>query len=254
MKTIIIFFSAGFLLSGCASVPYTNRQQLNLISPSEENQLGAQAYQETLSKAKLSTDQAAITMVERIGHRIASVADQPDFKWEFKLIDDPKTANAFCLPGGHVAVYTGILTITKDENGLAVVMSHEIAHAIAHHGAERMSQGTLMNLGTQALQVGMENKDPQTQQYVMSALGLGVNVGVVLPFSRGQEAEADHIGLILMAKAGYDPRSAVPFWERMKASGGQNPPEFLSTHPSDETRIQKIREELPEALQYYQQK
>ncbi len=232
-------------------MPYTNRQQFNIISDSEEYAMGLQAYQETVSKAKLSSDAQATEMVVRIGKRIAAAAEKPDFDWQFKLIDDPKSVNAFCLPGGRVAVYTGILPITKDEEGLAVVMSHEVAHALAHHGAERMSQGALVNLGGAALQIGMAKKDPAIQQQVLSAFGLGANVGVLLPFSRSHESEADHIGLILMAKAGYDPRAAVPFWERMKAQGGQKPPEFLSTHPSDDTRIQKIREELPEALKYY---
>ncbi len=247
----IVLFSCAVLLAGCATVPYTNRQQFNIISESEENQMGLQAYQETVSKAKISNDAEATAMVVRIGKRIAAASNQPNYDWQFKLIDDPKLVNAFCLPGGRVAVYTGILPITKDEAGLAVVMSHEVAHALAHHGAERMSQGALVNLGGQALQIGMAKKDPVIQQHVMSAFGLGANVGVLLPFSRSQESEADHIGLILMAKAGYDPRAAVPFWERMKAQGGQKPPEFLSTHPSDDTRINKIREELPEALKYY---
>jgi predicted Zn-dependent protease len=163
------------------------------------------------------------------------------------VIDDPKTMNAFCLPGGRVAVYTGILPVTKDENGLAVVMSHEVAHALARHGAERMSQQELVGLGEQAAVQAGVIKSKAGLQMVEMAYGVGVG----LPHSRSQESEADHIGLILMAKAGYDPRAAVPFWERMKASGGQKPPEFLSTHPSDETRIQKIREELPEALTYY---
>ena len=239
------------VLAGCATVPYTNRHQFNIVSGAEEDKMGLQAYQETLSKAKLSTDAQATAMVVRIGQRIAAAAERPDFDWQFKLIDDPKMVNAFCLPGGRVAVYTGILPVTGNEEGLAVVMSHEVAHALAHHGAERMSQGELVNLGGAALQVGMANKDPVAQQKVMSAFGLGANVGVLLPFSRSHEGEADHIGLILMAKAGYDPRAAVPFWQRMEAGGGKKPPEFLSTHPSDAARIKKIQAELPEALAYY---
>jgi len=251
MKHILccLLLSAG--LAGCSTVPYTHRRQLLIVSDSEEKQLGLQAWQEVISKAKLSSDAQASAMVERIGRRIAAAADRPDYDWQFKLIDDPKTVNAFCLPGGHVAVYSGILPLTENEEGLAVVMSHEIAHALAHHGAERMSQGELLNLGGAALQVGMAGKDPAVQKNVMDAFGLGANVGVMLPFSRSHEAEADHIGLILMAKAGYDPRAAVPFWQRMEASGGQKPPEFLSTHPSDATRIEKIKAELPEALKYY---
>lgn len=251
MKTCLRFLLISATLAGCATVPYTNRRQFNIISDSEENAMGLQAYQETLAKAKLSSDAAAVAMVERVGRRIAAAADQPGFDWQFKLIDDPKTVNAFCLPGGRVAVYTGILPVTATEEGLAVVMSHEVAHALAHHGAERMSQGELVNLGGAALQAGMAKKDPAVQNQVLSAFGLGANIGVLLPFSRGHEAEADRIGLILMAKAGYDPRAAVPFWQRMASGGGQKPPEFLSTHPSDDTRIRKIQAELPEALKYY---
>ncbi|MDA8130608.1 MAG: M48 family metallopeptidase [Elusimicrobia bacterium] len=247
----LIFLPLAALLVSCATVPYTNRHQFNIISAPEEDKMGLQAWQEVLSKAKLSGDARAAAMVERVGRRIAAAADQPGYDWQFKLIDDPKTVNAFCLPGGRVAVYSGILPLTQDETGLAVVMSHEVAHALAHHGAERMSQGELVSLGGTALQMGMSNKDPKVQQQVMNAFGMGANVGVLLPFSRSHEAEADHIGLILMAKAGYDPRAAVPFWQRMEASGGKKPPELLSTHPSDAQRIKKIEAELPEALRYY---
>lgn len=251
MKTCLPFLLIAATLAGCATVPYTQRRQFNIVSDSEENAMGLQAYQETLAKAKLSSDAAAAAMVERVGRRIAAAADQPGFDWQFKLIDDPKMVNAFCLPGGRVAVYTGILPVTGTEEGLAVVMSHEVAHALAHHGAERLSQGELVNLGGAALQAGMAKKDPAVQNKVLTAFGLGANIGVLLPFSRGHEAEADSIGLILMAKAGYDPRAAVPFWQRMAAGGGQKPPEFLSTHPSDDTRIRKIQAAIPEALKYY---
>ena len=246
-----LFLVLAALLGACATVPYTNRHQFNIISSSQEDKMGLQAWQEVLAKAKLSGDSQAAVMVERVGRRIAAAADQPGYDWQFKLIDDPKTVNAFCLPGGRVAVYSGILPLTRDEAGLAVVMSHEVAHALAHHGAERMSQGELVSLGGAALQLGMADKDPKVQQQVMNAFGAGANVGVLLPFSRSHEAEADHIGLILMAKAGYDPREAVPFWQRMEAEGGKKPPELLSTHPSDAQRIKKIEAELPEALRYY---
>ena len=242
------------VLAGCTTVPYTNRRQFNIISNEEEYKMGLQAYDQTLAKEKLSGDAKAAAMVERVGRRIADAAERPDFDWQFKLIDASSTVNAFCLPGGRVAVYTGILPVTENEEGLAVVMSHEVAHALAHHGAERMSQGELVSLGGSALQIGMSQKDPAVQQQVMGAFGLGANLGVLLPFSRSHEAEADHIGLILMAKAGYDPRVAVPFWQRMEAGGGKKPPEFLSTHPSDAARIKKIEAELPEALKYYKGK
>ena len=254
MKLYISFCLLGVTLAGCATVPYTNRQQFNIVSNAEEYKMGLQAYRETLAKEKISGDIQATAMVVRVGQRIAAAADRPDFDWQFNLIDAPGTVNAFCLPGGRVAVYTGILPVTMDEDGLAVVMSHEVAHALAHHGAERMSQGELVNLGGAALQAGMANKDPAVQKGVLSAFGLGANVGVLLPFSRSHEAEADHIGLILMAKAGYDPRAAVALWQRMEAVGGNKPPEFLSTHPADATRIKKIEAELPEALTYYKGK
>jgi metalloendopeptidase OMA1, mitochondrial len=235
------------LWTGCATVPYTNRHQFNLISGSEEDQMGAQAYADVKSKAKLSTDEAATQMVKRVGKRIAAVADKPDYHWEFILIDDPKTVNAFCLPGGRVAVYTGILPVTLDENGLAVVMSHEVSHALARHGAERMSEQMAVGLAEQAAVEGGLLKTQGSLDMVNMAYGVGLG----LPHSRSQESEADHIGLILMAKAGYDPRTAVAFWKRMAKVGGGKPPEFLSTHPADSTRIERIQEQLPEALTYY---
>lgn len=238
-------------LAACATVPYTGRRQFNVVSASEENDLGLQAWQEVLSKAKLSGDARASALVERVGRRIAAAAGQPGYDWQFKLIDEPGTVNAFCLPGGRVAVYSGILPLTENEEGLAVVMSHEVAHALAHHGAERMSQGGLARLGGAALQAGMAGKDPAARKQVLDAFGLGASVGVLLPFSRAHEAEADRIGLILMAKAGYDPRAAAPFWRRMKAAGGQKAPELLSTHPSDDKRIKRIEAALPEALKHY---
>ncbi|OGR81755.1 MAG: hypothetical protein A2X32_09740 [Elusimicrobia bacterium GWC2_64_44] len=246
---MLLTFAAA--LAACATVPYTNRHQFNVISAAEEDKLGLQAWQEILSKAKLSEDAQASALVERVGRRIADASAQPGYDWQFKLIDEPGTVNAFCLPGGRVAVYSGILPVTENEAGLAVVMAHEVAHALAHHGAERMSQGGLVRLGGAALQAGMAGKDPAAQKQVLNAFGLGTSVGVLLPFSRSHEAEADRIGLILMAKAGYDPRAAAPFWRRMKAGGGAKPPELLSTHPSDEKRIKRIEAALPEALKHY---
>ncbi len=214
--------------------------------------MGLEAYKQTLQKSPRSTDPVIFALVERVGRKIAQAADQPDYQWEFNVIKEDKTANAFALPGGKIAVYTGILPITQNETGLAVVMAHEVAHAIARHGAERMSTGILTQLGQQSLMIAMQGKDPKFTQGVLSAYGIGANLGVVLPFSRSQESEADYIGLILMAKAGYDPRAAAPFWERMKSvKQGPAPPEFLSTHPSDDTRIDQINQWLPEALQYY---
>lgn len=248
MRNILFLVLAGSVLGGCATVPYTNRRQFNVISSGEEDQMGAQAYTEVKAKSPLSKDANTNAMVTRVGQRIAKAAERSDFKWEFVVIDEPKTLNAFCLPGGRVAVYTGLLPVTKDETGLAVVMAHEVAHALARHGAERMTQQMAVGLGQQmAVGAGLIKTQAGMQVFEMA-----YGVGVGLPHGRSQESEADHIGLILMAKAGYDPREAIPFWQRMKAaSSGQKPPEFLSTHPSDETRIQKIREELPEALTYY---
>ena len=240
-------------LVSCQNVPYTNRKHLVLIPDDQERQMGLTQYEQTLKSAKLSTDQAQTALVRRVGERIAKAADKPDYKWEFNLLDDPKTVNAWCLPGGKVAVYTGILPVTQDEEGLAVVLGHEISHALARHGSERMSQGLLAQMGGAALTVALSDKPAETQQLAQAAYGAGAQVGVLLPFSREQESEADHIGLILMAKAGYDPRAAVPFWRRMQktAGAGDATPEFLRTHPSDDRRIKAIEDELPEALKYY---
>ncbi|MBI4386309.1 MAG: M48 family metallopeptidase [Elusimicrobia bacterium] len=240
---------------GCQTVPYTGRSHLLLISASEENALGTQAYQETLRKAKLSGDSEKINLLRRVGHRLAKAADKPNFQWEFNLIEDEKMINAFCLPGGKVAVYTGIWPVMQDEDGLAVVLGHEIAHALARHGAERMSQGMLANFGGQALSVLLANQPARARELYGQAYGLGVGVGILLPYSRAQESEADHIGLILMVKAGYDPHHALKFWERMaKATGekGENNPltKYLRTHPVGEERQKNIERWIPEARKY----
>lgn len=236
------------LASGCATVPETGRSQLLLFPDSQMTALGLQAYEEILKKEKVSTDPEANALVRRVGERIA-VASGKDYEWRFTVIDAPKTINAFALPGGKVAVYTGILPVTQDEAGLAVVMGHEVAHATARHGAERMSQSTLLQGLALGGGVALGGGDPEKSRAIYGALGVGAAVGVVLPFSRKQESEADRIGLRYMARAGYDPEAAIPFWERMDAAarGKQRPPEFLSTHPSGETRIRQIREWLPEA-------
>ncbi|RJQ84532.1 MAG: M48 family peptidase [Desulfobacteraceae bacterium] len=253
----------GIVLLACTQVPITGRESLQLVPNNQLMSLAVQQYDQTLKNSKLSTDAEKSAMVKNVGMRIAAAAEnylrevgQPDkaegFEWEFNLIEDDKTANAWVLPGGKAAVYTGILKHTQDENGLAVVMGHEVAHALANHGNERMSQGLLAQLGGVALAVAVSQKPAQTQQLFMSAYGVGASVGLLLPYSRLHESEADHIGLILMAKAGYDPRAAVPFWQRMNEEKGSRPPEFLSTHPEPETRMAKIEEHLPEALAYYE--
>ncbi len=241
-------------LSACRTTPITGRSQLILMSEPQEIAMGFSSYKTALSEAKLSTDRARVAQVRRVGERIAAVANRPDYQWEFNLIEDDKMVNAFALPGGKVAVYTGILKVTQDDAGLATVMSHEIAHAIARHGGERMTTGMLAQLGQAALNAGLSGKDPETVRSFNNAYGLGAQFGVLLPFSRNQESEADQIGLTLMARAGYDPKAAIAFWQRMSKVGQNDVPEFAATHPSDATRIRKIREWLPEAESEYRRK
>jgi predicted Zn-dependent protease len=234
-------------LVGCATVPFTNRSQLVLISSTEEAALGAQAFQEATKGRQVVVGTRAAAQVDEVGRRLAAVSGRRDFQWQFALLQG-KEVNAFALPGGKTAVYTGLLPVAADTNGLAVVMGHEIAHAIARHGAERMSQGALVELGGAVVGAAAG----QNAGVAMAAYGLGSQVGVMLPFSRSHEAEADRIGLILMARAGYDPRSALAFWDRMEAQNrGGSPPQFLSTHPGYETRRKAISDAIPEALQYY---
>jgi len=238
--------------AGCSTVPVTGRKSFNLIPESQAVALGADAYQQILSKSDLIKSGSDYEMVVRVGRRIAAVSDEPNLQWEFNLIDEPKTINAFCLPGGKVAVYSGILPVTRDETGLAVVMSHEIAHAIARHGSERMTDQLAFQVGQVGLNALLSEKSAGTRNLVMAAYGAGGTIGVLLPFSRKQESEADHIGLVYTARAGYDPREAPDFWRRMDASSqGGRPPEFLSTHPSPETRIRQIEKLVPKAMQEY---
>lgn len=259
--TAILAALALLALAACTRVPITGRQQLSLIPSSELNALSFQQYSQFLSENRLSTDAAQTARVERIGRNLQGAVERyfaaqgqsealEGYAWEFHLVEDDQV-NAWCMPGGKVVVYTGLLPVAQDEAGLAVVMGHEIAHAIANHGGERMSQGMLTQLGGMALQQALAQKSQETQQIFMTAFGLGSQIGVLLPYSRLHETEADHLGLIFMALAGYDPERAPAFWERMAGQGGAAPPEFLSTHPSDETRLRKIRELIPEAKQYY---
>jgi predicted Zn-dependent protease len=259
------FIALSLLLVGCATVPVTGRKSLNILPDSELLSMSFQQYNDVLKKSKLSNDPVKVQMVKSVGGRIARATEQfftekgmeseiRNYKWEFSLIEDDKVVNAWCMPGGKVAVYTGILPITQNDTGLAVVMGHEIAHAIAKHGNERMSQAMLAQLGAVGLSAALSTHPSETSQIFMAAYGLGANVGVLLPYGRLQESEADQIGLILMAKAGYDPREAVPFWKRMNEKGGSRPPEFLSTHPAPETRIKDIEAKIPEAMKYYKGK
>lgn len=243
------------LASACETAPVTGRNQLIILPESQEIQMGLQAYDEILKKEKISTDPQANALVQRVGKRIAAATGE-DLPWEFKVIENDKVANAFALPGGKVAVYTGLLPITQTEAGLAAVIGHEIAHATARHGGERLSQNLIAQLGLAATAAAMSNRDPATVQSVVGLLGAGATVGVSLPFGRFQESEADRLGMIYMAKAGYDPRAAKDLWLRMAAAseGKQRPPEFLSTHPAEATRIERIEKWLPEALAYYKPK
>ncbi len=253
------------IVGSCATVPVTGRKQLDLVSSSEINTMSAQQYQEVITKGPLSKNVEQTEMIKRVGVRIQKAVEQymaskgwsdqlAGFNWEFNLIQDDKTVNAWCMPGGKVAFYTAILPICKDENGIAVVMGHEVAHAIANHGRERMSQGLIQQFGLSTLGAAMGQNPTMTKQIFMEAIGQGANLGM-LKFSRQHESEADHIGLIFMSMAGYDPHLAPEFWKRMIAMNtGQKPPEFLSTHPSDETRIAALEGWMPEAMGYYQKK
>jgi predicted Zn-dependent protease len=262
MRKVVSLVMVVSILYGCATVPVTGRKQLSLVSSDEINAMAAQQYTEVIKKGPLSTNAEQTEMVRRVGGKIQKAVEQymaskgasaqlAGFKWEFNLIQDDKTVNAWCMPGGKVAFYTAILPICKDELGVAVVMGHEVAHAIANHGAERMSQGLLAEFGLSTISGAMGQNPSLTKQIFMQAVGMGTNVGM-LKFSRSHESEADHMGLIFMAMAGYDPASAPTFWERMATlGGGQQPPEFMSTHPSHETRISDLKAWIPEAMQYY---
>jgi metalloendopeptidase OMA1, mitochondrial len=252
MKKILALILSVIFVASCGTAPYTGRSQVILVSEGQEASLGDDAYRHHLRDSVVTHDAEAERIVRKVGERIARAANKPEYKWEFTVINDPEMVNAFAVPGGKVAVYTGIFVPARDEAGLAVVLGHEVAHALARHPAERMSQGMLLQLGGVGLGVAL-GRNPALANQVLQAYGITAGVGVALPFSRSQETEADRIGLILMAKAGYDPRVALELWERMEKKGGKGaPPEFLSTHPGYETRIQQLRSFLPEALGYYQ--
>ncbi|MBN2589733.1 MAG: M48 family metallopeptidase [Sedimentisphaerales bacterium] len=261
-KHLIVLLSIISLISGCTQVGITGRKQFNIMPDSTMNSMSFQNYGEFLSANKLSTNTQQTQMVKRVGSRIQNAVEQycannglqdklSGYEWEFNLVEDPNV-NAWCMPGGKVVVYTGLLPVTQTETGLAVVMGHEIAHAFAKHGAERMSQELIVQMGGIALSKAIEERPEQTQNLFKIAYGLGSQVGVLLPYSRTHESEADHLGLVFMAMAGYDPHEAVDFWERMAAaSSGAQPLELLSTHPANATRISNIRSLLPEAMAYY---
>lgn len=241
------------ILAACAVVPFTQRRQVMLVSETQEIALGIELYRDILRQSILSRDVAANRIVRRVGERIAQAANKPDYSWEFVVIDDPDMVNAWTLPGGKVGVYTGIFPVADDEAGLAIIIGHEVAHALARHPGERLSQSLLVQLGALGLSLSLGGVDPYTADLIRQAYGLGTALGVMLPFSRAQELEADRIGLILAAKAGYDPRTARAVWERMAAEEKKRPtpPAFLSTHPAYEERRHRIEQALAEALAYY---
>lgn len=245
--------SALVLLAGCTTAPETGRKQLSLVGAGQETQLGLQAFDQMKKEVPVSKDPAANALVQKVGRRIAAVAELPNAQWEF-VVFESQQANAFCLPGGKVGVYTGIFPITKDEAGLATVIGHEVAHAAAHHGAERMSRAMVTQGVGEIASAYIGGKDPRYQATFGSLYGLGIQVGEALPHSRQQEAEADEIGLIYMAKAGYDPEAAVGFWQRFadyNRKAGGTTPWFLRTHPLDEKRIEDLKKWMPRAKASY---
>lgn len=264
VKKILSVFVFAALLVACSRNALTGKKQLTLLPESELQTMATGEYQKFLDSNKVvsNTSNKDVQMVRRVGQRITkSVNDYyaekgltdklAGFKWEYNLVDD-KQVNAWCMPGGKIVVYTGILPITQNEAALAAVMGHEVSHALLQHGNQRMSQGLLASVGQVALAVAVANKPEETQNLFLSAYGVGATVGVMLPFSRKHELEADQYGLIWTAMAGYNPQEAIQLWERMeKASNGQKPPEFLSTHPSEGRRIDQLKKFMPEALKYY---
>jgi len=252
------------LLSGCTEVAITGRKQFNLVPDSMVNSMAFQSYSEFLTQNRLSKDFSKTQMVKRVGSKIQKAVEQycannniedrlTGYQWEFNLIEDD-SLNAWAMPGGKVVVYTGLLKITQTEAGLATVISHEIGHVFAKHGAERMTQGLLVDLGGMALSEALTNRPAQTQNLFKQSYGIGTHLGVLLPYSRVHENEADHLGLIFMAMAGYNPNEAVNFWQRMAlAKQGPQPLEILSTHPADSTRLSNLQKLIPKAMQYYRQ-
>jgi predicted Zn-dependent protease len=251
------------LLAGCSEVGITGRRQFNIVPDSIVTSMAATQYSQFLSENEVSTGGKDAQMVQRVGERIRQAVDEycrqyceedpfAGYQWEFKLVED-KAVNAWAMPGGKVVVYTGLLPVAQNEAGLAAVMGHEIAHVFADHGAERMSQQLLVQMGGIALSEALREQPEATQNLFVSSYGVGTQVALLLPFSRLHESEADRLGLIFMAMAGYDPREAVDFWQRMAEAGsGQGqPPEFLSTHPNYDTRISDIQALIPEAMEYY---
>jgi predicted Zn-dependent protease len=259
---IILLIVVSSFVYSCQTVPITGREQLSFVPASQILPMSFDQYRDFLSKHRVVQQGEQAEIVQRVGKRIEHAVERyfsehglssrlKGYQWEFHLVED-KQVNAWCLPGGKMVVYSGILPVTKDENGLAVVLGHEIAHAVANHGGERMSQALVIEMGGLTLDAALSQNPKRTNGLFLAAYGLGAQVGVLLPYSRVQESEADHLGLIFMAMAGYDPHGAVTFWEHMISSQhGKAPPELLSDHPADARRIRDIQELLPEAMGYY---
>jgi len=244
----------------CTKTAFTGRKALNIVPSNEINALSNDEYRKFLSQNKTLSSGQEVEMVRRIGNdlkeavnvyyrKTGKAAELKNFNWEFNVVES-KDVNAWCMPGGKVVVYTGILPVTRNEDALAVVMGHEIAHAIANHGNERMSQGLMAQLGMSSLDIALSQKSTQTRNLLMTAAGVGAQYGVMMPFSRKHESEADEIGLYLMTMAGYNPAEAAPFWQRMGQSGGGSPPEFMSTHPDPSRRSQTLKKLIPKAQEY----
>lgn len=261
MKKILSLLFLVAILFACKNVPLTDRKQFNAIPNSQLNSSSFSSYDQVIKESKLSSNTGQVDMVKNVGNRIKEAVEKylrendlgdatEGFQWEFNLIAE-NTVNAWCMPGGKVAFYEGILPVCQDEAGIAVVMGHEVAHAIAKHGGERMTQALTQQLGGMALSVAMREQPEKTQALAMTAYTGVSTVGAMLPFSRLHESEADELGLKFMALAGYDPAEAPEFWKRMKAQSGGAPPEFLSTHPSSDTRVKDLNKLLPEAKKYY---
>jgi predicted Zn-dependent protease len=244
VRAAVAGLSVTVMLAACQQAPMTGRNQLILLPESQDAQMGLQAYQQIKQEEKIARDPALNRRVQTVGRRIAAVSGHPEWDWQFTLFDNPEP-NAFALPGGKVGVYTGLFKVAQNDAQLAAVLGHEVAHAIARHGAERMSQGILTQFGVAAL--GVATNTTYAQIAAQAA-----TLAIVLPYSRTQESEADHIGLLFMAEAGYDPREAVKLWQNFEALGGDRPPEFLSTHPAEGTRIERLQELMPEAMKVYQ--
>ncbi len=251
MKKFFGILISFLILVSCATVRETNRKRIMLISESEEIEMGEKAFSDILSKSKVIKSGKEFDAIERVGRKLASVSGK-NYNWEFKLVEDNQV-NAFCLPGGKIVFYTGIMPLLENDDEIAVVMSHEIAHAILRHGAERMSQQILVETGANILSVFLEGKSKETQDIFYSAYGFGSAIGILLPYSRKHEFEADYVGLKLMYKAGYDINAALIFWEKMKKLSEKQPkiPNFLSTHPSDEERIEHLQVKIKEILNNY---